>query len=253
MAGPDGILMSSARRIPPTFRRKRARLRLRRGDFGGPRNNPAAAWSTSFWEVTNPVHEPRDPPTGFVTEQPDCRSTARAWHTAPVSTRRPARPQPFSRTWFRLVGRFATALGLLALAGFFVWVFVAAVHDLGAPKTWGTFVEQYRESGGRGGDRVFGAWTSDDGQIVLHDVRLDGSPDPDGERRSFLRPDSMFLDADRTVHDGTGDWTSPVAAPVFFVLSLAFLVFFLWMWGLVDRFWPPRRRRPRSRFPLLDS
>jgi hypothetical protein len=140
---------------------------------------------------------------------------------------RPARPRgPFFRR-LRRCGELAGYVALLLLALFFVGIGVAAAHDRGEPRVWGTFVEESREYGGRGGEHITGRWASADGQRTLEDVTLNGSTDPSGRAAAYAQP-TAYLGSDTTVSDGSGEWISVVLPPAFVVLSLAFLVGHAW-------------------------
>ncbi|KQO59992.1 hypothetical protein ASF23_15175 [Curtobacterium sp. Leaf261] len=137
----------------------------------------------------------------------------------------------------------AAYVGLLALAGFFVYIGVAAIHDRGEPVIWGTFTVERREPG-RGIEHVSGRWRSDDGRVVERDVALDGSAGAGDEVRAYLRPGSL-LGGTTIVHDGRWDWVDFVAGPVFFLLSLGFLWAILWIWDdltAIRRRWGLSRR-----------
>jgi len=139
---------------------------------------------------------------------------------------RPARPRgPFFHR-LRRWGRLASYVGLLLLSLFFVVIGVATAHDRGEPRVWGTFVEESREYGGRGGEHIIGRWASDDGQLTLDDVTLNGSTDPSGRAAAYAQP-RAYLGSD-TVSDGSYDWVSVILPPAFVVLSLAFLVGHAW-------------------------
>jgi len=139
-------------------------------------------------------------------------------------------------------GRCVVYLVWLALALVCVPLGVAAVHDEGEPRTWGTFTEEHREWGGRGGDHVTGRWTSDDGRTVLEDVDLDGSVTEDGTVRAYVRPTSL-LGGDEVAHDGTSDGFAPLMAPALGVVALGGLVGTAWRWGDVARVHAWWRRR----------
>ena len=143
---------------------------------------------------------------------------------------RPAWPRgPFFRR-LRRWGQLAAYPALLLLAAFFVYIGVATAHDRGEPRVWGTFVEERRESGGRGGEDIIGKWISDDEQLTLEEVTLNGSTDPSGRTAAYAQP-TAYLGSDTTVSDGSWDWVGVVLPPAFAVLSLAFAVGHAWASG----------------------
>jgi len=88
---------------------------------------------------------------------------------------------------------------------------VAATVDAGRPAEAGVFTEDHcEEHRGRGGTYCtsIGTWVSDDGEVTLEPVILDGSPDTDGRVRAIYRPGSL-LGGDEVVHTGGLDAIGP--------------------------------------------
>ncbi|MBB3157160.1 hypothetical protein FHS07_000844 [Microbacterium proteolyticum] len=94
--------------------------------------------------------------------------------------------------WWRGFGRVASALIVGALAVVLVVLLVISVLDLRQPVIWGTFTQTDCEPRPRGGCRAIGTWVSDDGDLVRHDVYLDGWPEDDGTSRASYQPTAIL-------------------------------------------------------------
>ena len=94
-----------------------------------------------------------------------------------------------------------------------VVVGVAVALDADEPRHWGTFTEESCAGGGiRHRCQSIGTWLSDDGEIRLTGVALDGTPGSDGMARAQYQPTGVLNDADSNiVHSSTGAMLEPVA------------------------------------------
>lgn len=118
---------------------------------------------------------------------------------------------------------------------------VANSIDNTAPIVWGTYTEERCEKQLRRSCSSIGTWVSDDGQIVRVDVRLDGSPGPDGTVRAGYRPDGI-LSAQRVVHVETWINAGPVVCFGTALWVAVIIGCVAKKWGHL-RWWQNRRRR----------
>ena len=125
---------------------------------------------------------------------------------------------------------------ILSLCG--VVLGVAAVVDASRPMMWGTFSGESCIPTVRGCSNV-GSWVSDDGEVRLDDVRLDGSRSPVDSVRAAYRVGAT-LGGDTIVH--TAEWIvgAPWAPWLLAVVCAVNTVV------QIRRLGPARRAEPRS-------
>jgi hypothetical protein len=148
----------------------------------------------------------------------------------------------------RRVGRILFAIVGGAIAAIMLFLVVASWIDLGRPRAWGTFTQSGCEQTPRGACRPVGTWVSDDAQLVVGGVYLDGLLGASGTARAAYQTSGIINGEDSDiVHTPLTTYGAPWLCGVLFVGWTAYVLHRTRGWDAVRRLGRSGMLRRRER------